>query len=61
LSDASDLGEFPRQRIYPDRELYRIHRVAHGPLWFAVSSNKKMCGNGGDWPAVAARVQEKRR
>lgn len=30
-----DLGQLPVQRIHPDRELYRIHRTIHGPLWFA--------------------------
>jgi RES domain-containing protein len=37
VTPRRDFSRFPVQRIHPDRELYRIHREAHGPLWFAAT------------------------
>lgn len=34
---AKDLAGFPRHRVHPDRELYRVHRAAQGPLWYATT------------------------
>ena len=50
----TSLGGFPAYEVHPDRELYRIHRSAHGPLFFATTSAP---GAGGrfDLPATTGR------
>lgn len=44
MSRPGTLADFPVHRIHPDRELYRIHRHVHGPLWFASTAS---LGEGG--------------
>lgn len=41
---AKDWAEFPVHRVHADRELYRIHRSSHGPLWYSATA---VAGDGG--------------